>query len=172
MPRGTLAPSTPDLPLRSGPPCKGSLKGVSRTGWSGRGHSLVLLSVARRGRLCSTSAADSDLAVIGECVQPAPVASLTCISCPRAASSQWGCRACGAPGGQLQGWAPHLWITHLLESQAECFAGSCPSRGLHVNNGLLLSFLVANGFLLSFLVARAAEETCKWAAVHTSLPGI
>lgn len=95
---GTLVPSTPDLLLHSGPHCQGSLKGISRTGWCGTVYSWALLSAARRGWRSSTSAADSDLVVTGQSVQTTAVASLTCISCPRAASSQWGCRACGAPG--------------------------------------------------------------------------
>lgn len=90
VPRGTFAPSAPDLPLRSGPHCNGSLKSFSRTGWSGRGQGLALLWAARRGRLCSMSAADSDLAVPGERLQTPPGAALTVTSCRWAASSQWG----------------------------------------------------------------------------------
>ena len=80
-------PSTPDLLLHSGPHRKGPSKGISRTGWSGRVHSLALLPATRRGRLFSTSAADSDLAVTGEHAQTTRVTSLTCISRRRAASS-------------------------------------------------------------------------------------
>ena len=36
----------------------------------------------------------------------------------------------GPQGRQLKGGAPHSQISHLLEPQAGCSAGSCPSRGL------------------------------------------